>query len=343
MKQYFGVLWRVVVAWIGIVGSAASIYSIRNDIVAAFKNDTLLKFLGELVRAPAFWVPAIASIPLIVCAVIIRMNLRKRGKVSLRKFLRRLNPVVFARVSIQIHHLEHIYQELIAIVFAQRAQHRIFHSEEFRDTLFRYLNQCKLILDLSTGADNAVHIKLFEHRTSPTNKTASLKKAVLRTYVRAPSRRECVLVDQQVLRPRESSELFRIIPGKPGLASNMLKNKDRYMSARYRHCSAYNHAFSDPEHFFLCNDIPALTKKGHFFSTSADFASYYNSVGVFLINRHVAHGHALNHEPVWGLFIIDSYATGIYEKFITKYLAGYMAHRCDGLFEHAEHVGAVRV
>ncbi|HMO04376.1 MAG TPA: hypothetical protein PKC67_12945 [Kiritimatiellia bacterium] len=332
---------KVLAAWLGICGAFASLYAIRADITATAENIAFHKVLLATISKPTFIVGATCALPLIAFAIFTHLNLKARGHVSLRKFLRRLNPLVFGRVCIQLHRLEHLYQDMVHFIRDHRKEGGVFDRDDFKRHVYLFLTQCKYILDLSTGDDVAVHIKLFEHKKTDGKARIPLPKAILKAYVRAPSQRECILVEQQKLSPRESDEEFRIIRGNQGLASRMIERKDKLDNALYRHCSGYNHVFSDPEHFFLCNNIPRKARQGRFYSTSNNYHLYYRSAGVFLIHQHLQYGETVNHDPLWGLLIVDSFAVGVFEKFITKYLAGYMAHRLFDAFSFAEQIGAV--
>ena len=75
-------------------------------------------------------------------------------------------------------------------------------------------------------------------------------------------------------------------------------------------------------------------KKKLFFTSSTEYSNYYNSLGVFLINKHIPLGQTIHQEPIWGLFIIDSYKTNKFEKNITKFISGYISHRLFDIFSH---------
>jgi hypothetical protein len=170
-------------------------------------------------------------------------------------------------------------------------------------------------------------VKLFAHKTSGATGNIPLKDAVLTTWLRVPSARERALRETGTLRARENDEVFKIITGTKGHANRMAQKAVEFRRGRKRVNSAYNHVFGNTEHFFVCNDLPAAAASGAFFSTSANFEDYYRSLAVFLVNANIAAGAPVDHQPVWGVFVIDSYETKRFEVNIMRAVGGYMAHR----------------
>lgn len=334
MKKWMKWVGAAILTLWGVAGSAASIWAIWDKLSNA--TASFWCSIGAALTTPVIWWLSGAIVLILFLLQKTAANMRARGDITFLTLARRLNPLIYCRVIVQLHLLQHIHDALIRRIDDHPNRGvTLFRDATFSELLSAFLKKAKHILDLCTGGDVAVHIKLFEHVTTQNASVIDLPDAVLQTALRVPSDREFNLRSaDDPLPARSHTEEFRIIHGTDGSAQEMLKKETEYEDAERAVNSGYNYVFGETEHFFLCNNLRKAVKKKKFFSTSRNYEKYYNALAVFLVNAHVEPRMPIDPKPVFGILAVDSIKPHVMELTTTRSVAGYMAHRLNNVFSH---------
>lgn len=328
--QYFKNLIKLGIVILGIFGSVASIIPFVIYLVG-LKTPEPTSFIAS-VKTFVFninYIKITVSLSVVWTIIFITgRNLTSRGNIHFSKLVRKFNPVYSLLAIKRIHTLEHLYFKLSI----NTPNTNDVFNDSVRNDLCEFLKECKYIIDKICGEDVAVHVKLFKHRLQTNVECLPLRKAVLRTILRIPSKREILLLNKSELTERRNEEEFGILKGKQGFPEEMFNKSDKLKSTRKKVCSAYNYVFSKSEHYFICNNLSRAEKKKKYFSTSENYNRYYNSLAVFLINSNLNEGQPVDHDPIFGILVIDCFKSGTFDKDYLKILGGYMAHRLFDAF-----------
>jgi hypothetical protein len=262
------------------------------------------------------------------------------GRLSIVSLWSLINPAYSLRTFNLLHEFHHTYYEQVRAITDLPLKERDELSLEdgvVQLAVDSLLSKSKVILDMVLQDDVAVHIKLFESKLIRELCDISRAESHLRTYRRNPSKRE--LEKQQTIgqRSRNQIELFDTNPNQTlsqiaDLKRTYLKN-DRKGTPRIN--SAYNYILSpnNPK-YFVCNDLHLAETKGLFYSNSDDWEKFYSSLAVFLIlhpGGDEFKAGSTNRNPL-GMFIVDSYSKGRFDRWRLRMVAGFLAHRFYDFF-----------
>lgn len=260
------------------------------------------------------------------------------GRPRLLFFLMISNPVQWWKVMKKIHDFQHDYELGVAGSIGLTSVQDV----KLVDATSRLLQHVQQAIEAITGAEVAVHIKLFFTKDgTSSDRPRSHSEAVLRTYFRVPTRKEELQAKHDDKRLRRNQP-FQIIlePGGKGAVLHASRAAGSAIGDKgLKNNSAYNYCFSAGQHYWVNNDLRRAYNEKKFFSDSDRWEEFYNSLAVIVINKHdrMQTGLFDRSEPCpVGLLILDSPASGAFDRYIVPRVAGYFAHRFHQFFLHAE-------
>ncbi|MGJ8639280.1 MAG: hypothetical protein ACSHYA_07785 [Opitutaceae bacterium] len=251
----------------------------------------------------------------------------KSGLVSFKYMLRRLSPLHYSRVICEIHQFQHTFRKNLKLA----ANEDKITTITYRGYINDLLKHVKKAVDDLTGADVAVHIKMFTH-DKDTKKEVHVKDTHLATYTRVLSNDE-----KHHARYRSNEENFEHFAGTNKDIDYFKAHASEYESNGFKFNWAY-HFVTGKCHFWLNNDLDTAKNNDTFFSNSSDYTNFYNSLGVFLISDNLPNEpvHDLEHRNLRGLLIIDSLEKGRFDMRLLPQIIGYFAHRIHGFLSYSE-------
>lgn len=266
---------------------------------------------------------------------IARVRGDKAGSLSLRALIGLINPVRYYRVIREIHTLEHSIDR--AKLFLENIRSESLSYMDCRvvqEVMIDILKVIQRALMYAFNTDIAIHIKMFEGRHGISEVTAPGGNYLV-TVARCKSGIECKN-EGKGSPARRSNEKFQIIMGDAGRPEG-LKNTHPSQSNgdNNRVNSAYCYVFNENDHFWVNNDLTRAEAEGKYYSTSRNWKTFYKSLAVFLISEPRQPGLAIDLTP-YGLMIIDSAESGVFDFIYMKLLGGYFAHRLHDVCLHWE-------
>ena len=245
------------------------------------------------------------------------------GPISLSTFMHRLNLCIYYQVLSRVHIFEHDFEKAVRCKQSDPARYKNIDEREVREFAITLLSTIKEVIRYITGADVAVHIKVFRN-TGGRSGVIPIEKALLATYERVPSDTEAKRSSASGTRRRRNSEQFKILRGDSGRSEALSSHKK---NTKTKFNSAYNYVFRDKLHFWIQNDLRNAEKRKIYASSSENWKGYYNSLCVFILSPRVLAGDAVQDDKVIGVLIVDSKKTGAFEYEMMKQVLGYFSHR----------------
>jgi hypothetical protein len=341
----------IVVGLIGFTSSLVGIITSWDDLKTIWATrEKLLATAGSLlstiftaaVHSPSVRWSSVCLTILAVVALSLHINMLNRGgkggPISLCTFLRRINLSRYFACICKFHELEHYLHWEVAQIRNTPELVRDLNARNPRMIIGGLLARFKEIIRSITGADVAVHAKLFQRKDDDaTVGQVLLSDALLFAYERVPADHEFLRNESGDLPRRRNTELFSIDPSEEGQARRLAERAETgQLNGGHKVCSAYNYVFRRNEHYWICNDLEKARKRRRFFSTSENYTTYYRSLAVFVIAHPIPPGDPVERRSTRGLLVVDSAETGVFERDLCRQLVGYLAHRLYGLLLEIE-------
>ena len=111
------------------------------------------------------------------------------------------------------------------------------------------------------------------------------------------------------------------IPGSDEMNEYLMKN------------SSYDYVLGKSNHHWLSNNVKKDIRKGKLVTSCEDCTKFYNSIGVFAINKTDRQNRAIGDS--YGLLILDSEKKHVFSKYFSPRLIGYFAHRFYDFFKYS--------
>ncbi|GEM_PF-5105737 len=284
------------------------------------------------------WLTVNVSIILLIVSILfliikgIVFYLKKRGNVNFLIAIRRFSPIILFKVILEIHECQHLLEESrLEINELKNTKDEYLINKKKRSTIALLLLKFKNIIDIITGSDVSVHIKLFEKISKEQldeSTTKAIDKLHLRTFERIPSKQEKKSRENSILECRSNNKLFVTYKWSDDFITKYstkeekekLNKEDLYIN------SAYSQVLGKNSHTWISNNLKKDKERGKYFSNNPDETKYYNSLGVFLIGPVIRDGEECT-KPAAGLLIFDSQKKNIFDIPFIRQVVGYISHR----------------
>jgi hypothetical protein len=286
----------------------------------------------------------ITTLSVIIFFFMISELLRRKGErgIPVRPYTIIRKHIKIISLIIEIHEFQHLFTRACNAIKKHSPSSANFNTIG-RYALGTLLERIQIIVELATGANVSVNIKLFisDNSTSRSNITAA-KDTYLRTLIRLHSRKEALYIKKNVLEERDNNKKYyvgkeRYTKSKNNKPQSLkkwinqtikpLKEKLENNNTGYLVNSAYLYILGDKQHYFISNNLIKEEKRDLYTGNCTNWKSYYRSKAVFLICPNLKSGKNVDlNEPI-GILIVDSKIRHIFETRFFRKLVGYFAHR----------------
>lgn len=257
-----------------------------------------------------------------------------------RLWIKRFNPIILFTTIKLVHEF---YHELSFSVQEVKNKNLVNPIDLDGKILSgKLLRKCQDILRIITGVDFSLNIKLFQRTDYNADGYVNYNNLTLSTYLRVISKKELIRIENNTIHNRESKELFFVEDWKKNQGDNLFVNLSTYKSPEgYKRNLAYDYVLGPTTHYWLSNNLERDLKNKCFYSTSANWDQYYNSLAVFLISPPFDPGEYIEKKQALGIIIADSLEKNVFERRFFKFLMGYFAHqfydylKSYSIFQHA--------
>jgi len=253
----------------------------------------------------------------------------KNEKVRLKTAIRRFIPLNLFKIILEIHECQHILETSRSeIKESNDQQNKHFIEKNKRRTIALILSKFRDIVNLITGSDVSIHIKLFESNGITHQSTDKREGFYLKAFERIPSKKELKLRENNELECRTNKKTFITYKWEDDFIKkySVKTNENSLAKSNLYINSAYSFVLGKNAHYWVSNNLNKDNEKGLYYSNNPDEKKYYNSLGVFLIGPHIRDGE-VSERSAAGLLIIDSYHTNIFDLPFLRQVVGYITHR----------------
>lgn len=229
-----------------------------------------------------------------------------------------------------LHRFQHI-KDKFTVMMESSGEKITVKSDIFREGMEQLLGQTQLAFNWLLVDDVNVHVKLFQWKEQKKGKIA-MGQVPLKAFARRYDWKKMVRSNDEKFWVECATQqdwckyVDALKENEPSYNTITRQNKNRK-----RKNSAYDFVCQPSEsqnRFYVCNNLRRARTKKSYFSNSAGWEKYYNSIAVFLIYPHsniTDLGEAVT--PPSGLLIIDSRSTGMFDKRAIRDVGGYLAHK----------------
>ncbi len=270
--------------------------------------------------------------------------LRRRGErgIPVRLFSVIKKHLKIVSVIDELHEFQHLLSKGVKAIQNYPCTMDNFNNIG-RYALTGLLTKVQQVIEMVTGADVSVNVKLFIREDSTVrNDVIPAKKTYLRTLIRIPSRLENNNVRSNKCAEREDNMKYfigkeRYIKVKNNKSQSMkkwitetitpLKERMENRGDNFFVNSAYLYILGNMEHYFISNNLVKEEKKGLYLGNCKNWKDYYKSKAVFLISPNLRSNEKVDINKPIGILIVDSHCKHIFEVRFIRKLIGYFAHR----------------